>query len=118
MAWESVNVSGGNRTYVKPAEVDEGGVVVEGWLTDKLPNKFNEDKFDYLFETEDGSEVVVNHAGKLGSTLGKRIGFGSYVKIIYLGKKKIETGPRAGKDAHQFDFKVDPEKARNVEDSW
>lgn len=115
MAWESV-ATGGKRTYVKANECSEGDVMVEGWFTDTLDNRFG--GTDYLFETADGEEVVLNSAGKLGSTLGRRIGIGSYVQVIYLGKKKIESGPMAGKDAHQFDFKVDPDKARSADDAW
>ena len=117
--------SGGDLVFIKPADLARAkftGVVAEGEFVEALPNRFDEDKFDfkiivdtplkvtgedrddepYSQEIAKGDTVVVNGAGNL-NWLMQKVSPGELCQITYSGKNEIQKGARKGTLAHTFE---------------
>lgn len=103
--------STGGIEFLRPAElaqeIDEGlreagSPILEGTFTDSMPNKYNNSKLDFKFETDDGKTIILNGAGNLGFNM-KLVNVGDYVQVIYHGKREATTGNYAGTLMHQFE---------------
>ena len=78
------------------------GEFLQGTFLEAVPNRYEESKFDYKFEKEDGGITIVNHAGSLAYEM-QYINPGDYCQLLYKGKEKIEKGKMKGKEAHRFE---------------
>lgn len=97
--------------FIRPSELSKNGVtgeILEGVYKEALKNQIDDNKLDYKFETEDGRTVVLNGAGNLAYQM-KDVKPGTLVRINYAGKQTIKTGPRQGKEAHNFLVLVEAE---------
>lgn len=110
-----------NRKFYKYTELfeqhqkDGDFKVIEGAVyVGKEPNKFNEEKSDYIFE-KDNVEHVLNTCGHLTWQMNK-LEQGDLVTAIYKGKQELTQGKFAGKSAHQWDiqFKRPEDKPKLV----
>ena len=100
-------VEGKSLTFIKPSKLAEQnvtGTILEGVYVAAVPNEMT-GKTDFKFELEDGNLAIVNGAGNLGYQM-QNVQPGTLVRIDYLGKSEIKTGPRAGKQAHGFKVMV------------
>lgn len=94
--------------FIRAGDLEKSGtkgVVVEGVYVEPLTNKYNESNFDYKFQLEDGSFVIINHAGHL-AYLMKNVAPGTLVQVSYLGSEVIASGNRKGKTAHKFSLAI------------
>lgn len=103
--------SNGGIEFLRPKElaleIDEGireagAPILEGTFVDSMPNRYNADKLDFKFETEDGKTIIVNGAGNLGYNM-KLVNVGDYVQVLYHGKKEATSGTYAGTAMHSFE---------------
>lgn len=107
---EGSESAAGGIEFLRPAElaqeieegIREAGPILEGTFVDSMPNKYNNSKLDFKFETEDGKTIILNGAGNLGYNM-KLVNVGDYVQVLYHGKKEATTGNYAGTLMHQFD---------------
>ena len=105
MAKEKVTLGeGGGITYIKPGSL-ESGTTIAGTYLGLTSNADQFGKRNHRIKSSDGSSLVINSTGKLDKLMEK-VSAGSEVEIVYLGKTKIQTGPQAGKQAHNFDVFV------------
>lgn len=108
--FKPVNASSGLE-FIRPSKLAEDGVtgeILEGVYQGPLTNQIDENKLDYKFETADGRTVVLNGAGNLAYQM-KDVATGTLVRINYSGKQVIKSGPRKGKEAHNFLVLVEAE---------
>jgi hypothetical protein len=94
--------------FIRPKSLaDEGfvGDLLEGTFLEAIENKYDPNKYDYKFEQEDGTIVIVNHAGNLAHRM-KEVSPGDFCKIVYEGKKEMKKGTYKGTMAHSFDVLV------------
>lgn len=94
---------GGDVTYFKPNELDEGQTVSGKYIGTRRDSYGN---LCHRLELEDGTEGVVNGTGQLNKLM-ERVARGASVDITYNGKVTIEKGPQKGKKAHAFDVEAD-----------
>lgn len=97
--------------FIRPSELAKDGVtgeILEGVYIEALPNQIDAGKLDYKFETADGEIVVLNGAGNLARQM-EAVTPGTLVRINYSGKQMIKSGPRKGKEAHNFLVLVESE---------
>lgn len=88
------------------AEAGTTGIVAEGILEAKLPNKFNENQLDYRIRNTDTNDlVIVNGSGQLSAKMSQ-VSEGSYVRITYLGKQTITKGKLKGKSVHNVEVEI------------
>lgn len=97
-------------TYVKYSEVNEGDTLVDGVYLNSREGKFG---VQHYFENSEGQTVCLNKAGMLDKFVENSLWEGRRVRIDYAGKKPIEKGQYAGKEAQTFEFFVDPAEKRN-----
>lgn len=97
--------NGGGITFIRPSQLEEPGLLVEGIYTGAIPNSFDDTKSDYKFETEDGRTVVINSAGQLAYQM-KSVEVGTLVRVEYMGKQEMKKGKNKGKKAHSFEVLV------------
>lgn len=108
--FKPVNATSGLE-FIRPSQLAKEGVtgeILEGVYREALPNQIDDTKLDYKFETGDGRTVVLNGAGNLAYQM-KDVKPGTLVRINYAGKQEIKTGPRKGKEAHNFLVLVEAE---------
>lgn len=112
MAWESVN-SADERVekFINYPELN-GGESFEGKFLGTVTTELG--SFHKLRLATDDSLVGVSGCGMLNKQLSS-VAPGSYIKITYEGKSKIEQGPNKGKFAHQTTTLID--KARSAVNS-
>ncbi len=96
-------------TYVKYADQNEGDVLVEGKYAYSKEGKYG---IQHYFESEEGQTICLNKAGMLDKFVENSLWEGRAVKIVYGGKKPIEKGTYAGKEAQTFEFYIDPKETR------
>lgn len=99
----------GRPAYVKYSEINEGETLVDGTYSYSKEGKFG---IQHYFEKEDGSMVCLNKAGMLDKFVDNSLWEGRRVRIDYMGKKPIEKGQYAGKEAQTFEFFVDPKEKK------
>ena len=108
---EGAETSGGGIEFLRPSElaleVDEGireagAALLEGTFVDSMPNRYNAEKLDFKFETEDGKTIILNGGGNLAYNM-KLVNIGDYVQVIYHGKQEAKGGKYAGTPMHQFE---------------
>lgn len=87
-------------TYLKPAELIDQPVIGIFLESFEQETKYGK-KLNHKFETEEGI-VILNGNGNLSSKL-RRVDQGATVKIEYLGKSQIKSGPNAGTMAHNYE---------------
>lgn len=89
----------------------------KGIFVGKEPNKFNEDRHDWIFEVNN-EEHVLNTCGHLDWQMSK-LKEGTVVTPIYKGKLLLTQGKMEGKEAHQWDiqFKVPESSTPKAEES-
>lgn len=94
--WEQV---GGATQYIKPSQLKEGDTI-EGVFcgTEKDP-KFGTLK--HSLRQEDGSLKIVNGSGQLNFVM-ESIAKGEKIRIVFEGKKKLESGKFMGTMANQW----------------
>lgn len=106
--FKSVNEAKSSLEFIRPSELAKNeitGVILEGTYEGAIESKFDEEKMDFKFMTDEGKTVIVNHSGSLAYQINK-IKVGDYVQLSYLGKKEITKGKLKGKSAHQFELAV------------
>lgn len=97
--------------FIRPSELAANGVtgeILEGVYLSSQPNQMDDAKLDYKFETASGETVILNGAGNLGRQM-EAVTVGTLVRINYNGKQLIQSGPRKGKEAHNFLVLVESE---------
>lgn len=94
--WEPVN---SDVMYVKPSSLK---------INDAIEGTFLETTTDETYDTlkhhlrqEDGSVKIINGSGQLNHVM-KAIAPGTKIRVVYKGKKKLESGKFKGKDANQW----------------
>lgn len=99
-------LEGAGIEFIRPSKLTGPCTVInEAIYIGSAASKFDDDKSDYKFETEDGKTLVLNGAGNLGFQM-KKVSVNSVVTINYKGKQKIKTGKLAGKESHNFEVLV------------
>lgn len=99
--------TGGNPRY------KAGDILVEGVYKGEGHNKFNPDKPNFEFET--GDEItVLNSAGHLAYLMDNNVDPGDYCRVTYAGKEELTSGTFKGKECHQFELEVDPDRSTVV----
>lgn len=96
--------------YTKYADFNEGDVLIEGTYSHSSEGKFG---IQHYFENLEGNTVCLNKSGMLDKFVENSLWEGRAVKIVYGGKKPIEKGAYAGKEAQTFEFFVDKTEKRN-----
>lgn len=96
--------------YVKYSECNPGDTLIDGTFLYSKEGKFG---IQHYFEKEDGQQVCLNKAGMLDKFVDNSLWEGRRVRIDYGGKKPIEKGAYAGKEAQTFEFFVDPKEKKN-----
>lgn len=101
-------LSGGQRTYRKWAEWDEGDVLV-GKYMDSHTDQYKKvcpvvEVLDAQFKDKsgknfEGKTLVLNANGMLNKAFEK-LSFGDLFQVTYNGMTTMENGPFADKDAH------------------
>jgi len=99
----------GRPHYVKYSEVNEGETLIDGVYAYSKEGKFG---VQHYFENEEGETICLNKAGMLDKFVDNSLWEGRRVKIVYGGKKPIEKGAYAGKEAQTFEFFVDPKEKK------
>ena len=97
--------------YYSPKEMTEGQEIegtYEGSFESGEPNEKGERGLTYKLRLPDGKLVGIGGCGSLNRDLAPHA-IGTYVKLIYGGKKKMKTGPQKGKMAHNFTVQHDPD---------
>lgn len=97
-------------TFIRPSQLTDPELLVEGIYIGALPNNFDDSKSDYKFETADGKTVVINSAGQLAYQM-KKVEVGSLVRVEYLGKTEMKKGKNKGKKAHSFEVLIADDEA-------
>lgn len=97
--------------YTKYADQNEGDVLVDGTYLNSREGKFG---IQHYFENEEGQTICLNKAGMLDKFVENSLWEGRRVKIVYGGKKPIEKGQYAGKEAQTFEFFVDPKDKKSA----
>lgn len=96
--------------YIKTTEAKPGDELVTGWYRGMtIDPKFNGQQ--HHFVTETGEAVVVNGKGQLNHILSKRVNLDDFVKVIFEGKEKLATGPKAGTEINTFKVLIDPSRS-------
>ena len=98
-------------TYIKYSEVNAGDTLVDGTYLNSREGKFG---IQHYFEDENGQTICLNKAGMLDKFVENSLWEGRRVRIDYGGKKPIEKGAYAGKEAQTFEFFVDPSEKKNA----
>jgi hypothetical protein len=95
----------GNITFVNASRLYKEGktdvIMAEGVL-EKVgvsDGKFGQRK-QYAIRAENGDLIMVDGFGHLDNQM-KKVQPGSYIQITFLGKEKVESGPRAGTEAYK-----------------
>lgn len=91
----------GKLTIIRASELAKNGttgVVAEGVLEKKEPNKFNPANDDYFIRAENGDLFIVNSTQGLKEQLGQDGVIGLKVRIEYNGK----VSTKSGKGYHDF----------------
>ena len=97
--------------YVKYANLEAEEVIVDGTYSHSSEGKFG---IQHYFESEQGHTICLNKAGMLDKFVESSLWEGRRVKIGYGGKNPIEKGPYAGKEAHVFEFYIDPTEKKTI----
>jgi hypothetical protein len=109
MARQEVKTEG-SLSFIKAKDLNDAGttgVILRGTYLGAVPNNYNPEKSDFKFESvEDGSTVVINGAGNLGSLMGQ-VEAGSLLEIEYHGMEPMVSGKFKGTPAHQFKVFLD-----------
>jgi hypothetical protein len=93
--WDEV---GTVRTYPKFKECEPGDVLVEGIYNKEFIGRYG---VQYEFKADNGTFVVLNGSGQLRYKM-EFVRPGDYVKIVYDGSTKLDSGNFKGQDCHQF----------------
>jgi hypothetical protein len=87
------------RTYLPYKNMKKGDLIIDGLkYVGTSESKFGT---NYDFEDMDGNLKTLNNSGALEYAL-KEVPVGTYLQIIYDGKKLLETGDYEGKECHTF----------------
>lgn len=97
--------------YIKYSEMNAGDTLVDGTYLYSKEGKFG---IQHYFENPQGQVVCLNKAGMLDKFVENSLWDGRRVKIDYAGKKPIEKGQYAGKEAQTFEFFVDPSEKKGI----
>lgn len=113
MARERVGFNGGSGgiTFRKYTDASDGDVLVAGWFLESRKNNFEDNKSDYIFETEGGEKVMLNHCAQLAHGMAGIVP-GTWVEVEYGGKSIVPKGPNAGKSANNVAVFIDRDKSR------
>ena len=105
--WKSATTGGSLPKFIRPSALSKKdvGVLIEATFTSLIPSRFDEGKFDYKFEDEDGNAIIINNAAHLAYQM-KAIPVGTYCKIHYLGKEAYKN-KKTGKSVQAHQFKVE-----------
>ncbi len=102
MAFKEV---GGSRHYFKYNECAQGQVLVEsGVYVGEEDGTYG---IQHVFDVDGGSQIVLNSSGQLNYQLQKSKAIGKTCRVVYEGKKLLDKGKGAGKEAHQFKLLID-----------
>ena len=104
MAFQEI---GGARTYHKYTNAKVGEVLVEGSYTKKDSNHYG---VYYEITTEEGVVHVLNKSGQLDYRM-KDISLEDYIRVTYIGKELMPSGPFKGKEVNCF--KVERDMSRS-----
>lgn len=87
-------------------------------IKEKAPQGKTSDDMPVVEKTfKDGACVVVNGAGNLKWFFANGNPLGYLFQIRYNGKKKLEKGPAAGKQSHDFSILIDKSMKLDVTDA-
>ena len=97
MEWETV---GGSTMYINPAKLEAGTEIIGVFEKTFIQNGRFGQKIVHEIATPEGAKLL-NGTGQLNKSMGF-LEPGDTVKIVYHGKKMLETGERKGTMAHQW----------------
>jgi len=105
-------------SWKKFAETHEAGATI---VEDAQYLGISQSKYGKIYEFRGKDEVhktVLNYAGHLAYLLENsgNCEVGDFVKIAYAGKTKLETGPYAGTDSHNFELYVAKKEDEEVKE--
>jgi len=95
--------SRGELRFIRAKELKEAGtlgLIVEGIYEGPLANDMT-GKNDFKVREANGNLAILNSTASLSNQMSD-LDIGSYVAIQYNGTTVIKSGPRKGKEAHQF----------------
>lgn len=104
----------GGGMFVKYSDATVGEVLVDGVYKSREPSNFStpeKPQFNHIFEMEDGTTKVLNHAADLSMVLDG-VPFGSHVWVTYMGKETRE-GQKGRYTANIFKVEADTDGDAN-----
>lgn len=94
--WEPANFA---TVYVKPSQMKVGDFV-EGVFTETQTDE-KYDTLKHFLRQDDGSFKVINGSGQLNFIMSK-IAPGTKIRVVFEGKKKLDSGKFKGTEANQW----------------